>query len=212
MSQGLIDEFGSIDPSLGGDTQRASRSGQYTRQREDHRSEWQAYVIDYELNLWSNFTYFLDDAELGDKFKQKDDRFIYGGNYNRFWVGGLEEKFHHNLGFELRYDDIDTVGLYRTRVRKNLDTVREDSVEQASAGLFYELAWGFTTNWRAVLGIRGDHYWFDVDAGKPANSGDDTDSIVSPKASLIYSFSDTTEIYLSGGYGFHSNDARDERT
>jgi outer membrane receptor protein involved in Fe transport len=41
-----------------------------------------------------------------------------------------------------------------------------------------------------------------------ANSGDDTDSIISPKASLIYTFSETSEAYLSGGYGFHSNDAR----
>jgi hypothetical protein len=59
-----------------------------------------------------------------------------------------------------------------------------------------------------VLGIRGDYFRFDVDAGDPANAGDDSDSIISPKASLIYAFSATTEAYLSGGYGFHSNDAR----
>jgi len=208
VSQGLIDEFGSIDPTLGGDSQRASLSGQYTHQHEDHRSEWQAYIIDYELNLWSNFTYLLDDPVQGDQFKQEDDRIVYGGSYNRFWVGGVDEHFHHSLGVELRYDDIDTVGLYRTRERQRLDTVREDSVEQGSVGLFYELAWRFTADWRAVLGIRGDYYWFDVDAEESVNSGDDTDSIISPKASLIYAFSDTSEAYLSGGYGFHSNDAR----
>ncbi|QFU75820.1 TonB-dependent receptor [Halioglobus maricola] len=208
VSQGLIDEFGSIDPTLGGDTRRSSLSGQYTHEHEDHRSEWQAYIIDYELNLWSNFTYLLEDPIEGDQFKQEDDRTIYGGSYNRFWVGGLENHFHHSLGAELRYDDIDTVGLHRTQARQYLATIREDSVEQASAGVFYELAWRFAPEWRAVLGIRGDYYWFDVDAQDAANSGDDTDSIISPKASLIYAFSDNTEAYLSGGYGYHSNDAR----
>ena len=208
VAQGLIDEFGSIDTTLGGDTRRASLSWQYAHQHEDHRSEWRGYIIDYELNLWSNFTYFLDEPVVGDQFKQVDDRTIYGGSYNRFWVSGADEHFHHRLGAELRYDDIDTVGLYRTRERRRLDTVREDSVDQGSVGLHYELSWYFSTSWRAVLGIRGDYYWFDVDAAESVNSGDDFDSVVSPKGSLIYSWSETTEAYLSAGYGFHSNDAR----
>jgi outer membrane receptor protein involved in Fe transport len=157
VAQGLIDELGSIDRSLGGDTRRASLSGQYTHQHESHRSEWQGYIIDYELNLWSNFTYLLDDPVQGDQFQQVDDRTVFGGSYNRFWVGGLDEHFHHSLGAELRYDDIDTVGLYRTRARQRLSTVREDGVEQASVGVFYELAWRLSSDWRTVLGIRGDY-------------------------------------------------------
>ena len=159
VSNGLIDEFGSIDTTLGGESRRASLAAQYAHQHQDHRSEWQAYVIDYEMDLWSNFTYLLDDPVNGDQFQQVDDRTIYGGAYNRFWVGGADEHFHHSLGMEVRYDDIGTVGLYRTQGRQRLDTVREDSVEQFSTGVFYELAWRFTDDWRAVLGIRGDYYW-----------------------------------------------------
>ena len=208
VSSGLVDEFGSIDSTLGGNTRRASLSGQYSHQHESHRSEWRGYVIDSELDLWSNFTYLLDDPVEGDQFRQRDDRTIFGGSYSRFWVSGLNNHFHHRMGAEVRYDDIDTVGLYRTRDRRRIGIVREDAVEQGSSGLFYELDWRFATDWRAVLGIRGDYYRFDVDAGEPVNGGDDSDSIVSPKASLIYAFSDTSEAYLSGGYGFHSNDAR----
>ena len=208
VQQNLIDELGSIDDTLGGDSTRASLSAQYTHQHESHRSQWNAYVIDYEMTLWSNFTYLLDDPDNGDQFRQRDDRTIFGGSYQRFWVSGQQEHFHHSLGVELRYDDVDTVGLYRTFRRERLDTVREDNLEQGSVGLYYELAWRLSSQWRAVLGVRGDFYWFDVDAENPANSGDDTDEIFSPKASLIYAVSDTTEIYLSGGYGFHSNDAR----
>jgi hypothetical protein len=208
VEQGLIDEFGSIDTTLGGDSSRYSLSFAWEHEHASHRSEWNAYVIDYDMNLWSNFTYLLDDPENGDQFQQVDDRTIWGGGYRRFWVTGNAEHFHHSAGLEFRYDDIGQVGLYRTRERERLSTVREDSVDQASVGIFYELAWYMTDRWRSVLGIRGDYYWFDVTSDNPVNSGDDSDSIVSPKASLIYTLSDTAELYLSGGFGFHSNDAR----
>ncbi|MFK7733837.1 MAG: TonB-dependent receptor [Pseudomonadales bacterium] len=208
VTRGLIDELGSIDTTLGGETYRASLSAAFTHEHEDHRTQWQGYIIDYELDLWSNFTYLLDDPDNGDQFQQVDDRTIYGGSYNRFWVGGAKEHFHHNLGVELRYDDINTVGLYRTAARQQIDTVREDSVEQASVGVFYELAWRLTDNWRTVLGLRGDYYRFDVNAGEPQNAGKDSDFLASPKGSLIYALSDESEVYASAGYGFHSNDAR----
>ncbi|EED36598.1 outer membrane protein [Luminiphilus syltensis NOR5-1B] len=208
VRQNLIDELGSIDTTLGGDTQRISLSGKYSYAHQDYRSEWRAYVIDYELSLWSNFTYFLDDPTSGDQFRQEDSRRVYGGSYNRSVSAGDNDQMQHTFGVQWRYDDIENVGLYRTRARQQVDTVREDRVDQASVGLFYELAWELNDDWRALLGVRGDHQWFDVDAQEPANAGKDSDSIVSPKVSLIYAFSETSEAYLSGGYGFHSNDAR----
>lgn len=208
VDSGLIDELGSVDSSLGGNSRRASLSGSYTHQHEDHRSRWSAYLIDYDMQLWSNFTYLLDEPTAGDQFEQVDDRRIAGGSYDRFWISGSREHFHHRFGVEFRYDDIDTVGLYRTQNRQRFDTVREDGVSQSSAGVFYELAWRFSDNWRTVLGVRGDFYDFDVDAGDPRNSGDESEGLISPKAALIYSFSPTMEAYLSAGRGFHSNDAR----
>ena len=208
VEQGLIDEFGSIDNTLGGDSSRYSLSFAWEHEHDTHRSEWSAYVIDYDMNLWSNFTYLLDDPENGDQFQQVDDRTIWGGAYRRFWVTGAEEHFHHSAGVEFRYDDIGEVGLYRTLERERLATVHEDKVDQSSVGIFYELAWYMNERWRTVLGVRGDYYWFDVISDNPVNSGDDSDSIVSPKLSLIYKLTDTSELYLSGGYGFHSNDAR----
>lgn len=208
VSQGIIDELGSFDTFLGGDSRRVSLSGNYAIDNTLSQSEFNAYLIDYEMNLWSNFTYLLDDPVNGDQFQQVDERRIYGGHYRLAWSGAEESPFQHIVGAVLRYDDIDTVGLYRTRQRDRLETVRQDGVDQASAGVYYEVTWHFAPRWRAVAGLRGDYYWFDVDADNPANAGDDTDAIVSPKGSLIYAFSDTTEAYLSAGYGFHSNDAR----
>ena len=81
-------------------------------------------------------------------------------------------------------------------------------MDEASLGLFYEVEWRPADNWRTVLGLRGDYYDFDVTSENPANSGSKSDGIVSPKASLIYTLSETAELYLSAGRGFHSNDAR----
>lgn len=208
VSQGLIDELGSLDDTLGGESNRASLSGHYSSKNKTRGTILNAYVIDYGMQLWSNFTYLLDDTIDGDQFEQLDDRTIWGGFGQHHWLAGEQLEFHHRLGAEIRYDDINTVGLYRTRERNRLDTTREDRVRESSIGLFYELEWQFADDWRSVFGLRGDYYHFDIEAANPANSGTESDSIVSPKISLIHTISDVTEAYFSFGHGFHSNDAR----
>jgi outer membrane receptor for ferrienterochelin and colicin len=165
-----------------------------------------AYVIDYEMELWSNFTYLLDDPENGDQFEQLDDRTIFGANWTTSWegTGGMR----HSVGAGFRHDDIDAVGLFSTRERRRLSTTRLDQVKETSYSAWYELDWQISHHWRTVLGLRGDYYEFDVDADIAENAGDDSDSILSPKASLIYTLHENAELYLSGGLGFHSNDAR----
>ena len=208
VDQGLIDELGSLDDSLGGKSRRASLSGEYRSEADDRGLAMNAYVIDYRMKLWSNFTYQLDDPSFGDQFEQFDDRTIWGGGGNYHWLNGDRGQFQHRLGGEVRYDDIGKVGLFHTRQRQRLETIREDRVKEASIGLYYELEWQYAENWRTVLGLRGDYYHFDVHADNTVNSGKKSDSIASPKFSLIYTLSDVTEAFLSAGRGFHSNDTR----
>jgi hypothetical protein len=61
---------------------------------------------------------------------------------------------------------------------------------------------------RTTLGVRGDAYHFDVASDRPENTGTASDQIVSPKLSLAFGPWSGTELYLSAGLGFHSNDAR----
>lgn len=208
VEQGLIDELGSLDTRLGGNSTRASLSAQFASHANGVDNNWGLYVIDYRMQLWSNFTYFLDDPASGDQFEQYDDRTIFGGHWQRGWRSGENEQVHHQIGTELRHDDIADVGLYQSANRQRLSTVRQDSVEESSAAIFYEAKWHLHPRWRAVFGLRGDYYHFDVDASNPLNSGNTSDSIVSPKASLTYSLSPSSEMYMSIGRGFHSNDAR----
>jgi outer membrane receptor protein involved in Fe transport len=168
-----------------------------------------AYVIRYELDLWSNFTYFLDDPVNGDQFQQSDRRTVYGINPSYAWpmkLGALE--MTNTIGLQTRYDDIGRVALYSTRARGILSTTREDSVRESSIGVYAENATQWTKWLRSVVGLRGDFYNFDVDSSIAANSGSKDDSMVSPKLALIFGPWSKTEFFVNGGYGFHSNDAR----
>lgn len=206
VNSGLIDEYGSLDDTLGGESSRYSLSAGLQRQTAGGSQQLSAYAIDYRMQLWSNFTYLLDDPERGDQFEQLDDRRIYGATWHQHWGSG--SLLQHRAGAQLRHDDINEVALFHTDRRQRLGTTRRDAVEETSLGLYYELDWALAERWRLVSGLRGDYYHFDVDSDLAANSGSDSDSILSPKASLIYTPDDTREYYLSGGLGFHSNDAR----
>lgn len=209
VEQGLIDPFGSLDRTLGGSTRRVSLSGNVGRQGANHRDEANAWIIAYDLDLWSNFTYLLDDPVNGDQFKQIDERTIYGGDWTRYWTTALgDDHLHHAIGIQVRHDDIDHVGLSKTRQRMPVSVTRDDTVAETSLGAFYELQWRFSDHWRTNLGIRADHYRFDVESDTAENSGSDSDGIISPKGSLIYRVGERTEAYASAGFGFHSNDAR----
>ena len=81
VEAGLISPLGTIDDTVGGDTSRYSLSGRWHRDVGDQQFTARAYAIDYELDLFSNFTYFLDDPQNGDQFEQVDDRVVYGGRY-----------------------------------------------------------------------------------------------------------------------------------
>ncbi|WP_339677917.1 TonB-dependent receptor [uncultured Zhongshania sp.] len=214
VDQGIIDELGSIDKTVGGESSRYSLNANL------ELGNWigSAYVIDYDLNLWSNFTYFLDDETNGDQFEQVDNRTIYGGQLAYLLEGALAGRTMSNkFGGDLRVDDINEVGLYRSQARQRLGAIRSDQVTESSIGLYWENRITWTDSLRSVLGARYDYYDFDVDdkTGININSidlsdngGTSDDSISSVKASLIYTFNDEWEGYISAGQGFHSNDAR----
>lgn len=209
VDQGLVNRYGSLDPTAGGNTRRLSLSGQWARQDGAVQTRANAYLVDYRLNLFSNFTYAMDDTVNGDQFEQADRRRYGGFGWSRSqpvqWLG---KEGDFTWGVQGRQDDIDNVGLYRTAARQRLSTVRSDSVNQGSLGLYGQ--WGAQwSDWlRSVAGLRHDRYRFKVDSSLAANSGKENDGITSPKLSLIFGPFANQEFYYNWGQGFHSNDAR----
>ncbi|MEQ1800690.1 MAG: TonB-dependent receptor [Gammaproteobacteria bacterium] len=208
VDEGLIDEFGYIDGSDAGESHRYALVVNGDQELAGGVLNGTAYAVDYKMQLFSNFSYFTDPVN-GDQFEQFDDRNVYGGEMA--WSRPLELAGLPNtlkLGSEVRFDDINTVGLYRTIERERFATTREDTVEQVSYSLYASIDTSWNSVIRTVLGVRGDRFDFDVDSNVPENSGSADDSIVSPKASLIVTPWVHTEFFANYGRGFHSNDAR----
>ncbi len=216
VDQGVITEFGSLNTTSAGESSRYSLSGNWNHELPNGNFNASVYLIDYELNLWADFTYFLDDPVNGDQHNQVDDRQIYG--WDLAWTnetnwGGFNTK--NTLGSQMRFDDIKKVGIYRTTTRQRTGVFRIDAVQEWSTGLFWKNEMQWTDKFRSVLGVRYDYFDFSVDPLEAeftnsllVNGGDANDNITTTSLSLIYAFNSEVEAYLSVGEGFHSNDAR----
>lgn len=213
-ASGRIGRFGYVDPSNGGDSQRYSLQLHWQGEGEKADTQLNLYGFYYDLGLFSNFTYALENPRRGDQFEQSESRFVLGGDVSRTWnalsVLGKESAF--TLGLQSRTDLIDGIGLYKTQNRRRFRTVREDDVTESSAGVFAEGTTQWTPWLRTVTGLRADAFLFDVSADSPGNTGDDLAGILSPKLSAILGPWKKTEVYLNFGSGFHSNDARGVNT
>lgn len=209
IDTGLISSrFDAVDPTDGGNSHRYSLSGEWHRLTENGATHVNAYVINWQLHLFSDFTYFLDDPVNGDQFTQPDKRTTTALNATHTWQmpwGGFESE--STVGIQVQNDDIEN-GLYSTKARQILSKTRSDHVVEGSVGIFAENATRWTDKFRTVIGVRGDTYRFDVRSDNAANSGKVVASIGNPKLSLIFGPWAKTEYYLNFGGGFHSNDAR----
>jgi hypothetical protein len=209
VDSGLIGRFGHIDPSDRGETARYSLVGEYQRTDASTLTKVTAFASKYRLNLFSNFTYALEDPEHGDQFEQADRRWVTGVKVTHKRQVRLGAKLGESaFGVQVRRDDIPGVGLYHTSDTVRLNTIREDDVAQSSYGAFAENSLHWAPWLRTTAGIRVDAFRFRVDADVPENSGRRSDALVSPRGSVVLGPGNATEFYVNAGMGYHSNDAR----
>jgi len=226
----LVGLYGTLDPTDGGHSQRYSLQFEGHRQGTDSESRISAYGFYYDLDLFSDFTYYLVDPIRGDQFEQQDRRWVAGLDAHHVifskWFG---RKVANTLGLQLRNDWINN-GLYVTKNRARMDKIdydtytgipttlpktrERDRFTDMIAGVYVENKIQWTNRLRSVLALRGDDEKFVVTslAYSPsvnaANSGSATKFLPSPKANLIFGPWVSTEFYLQGGFSFHSNDGR----
>jgi outer membrane cobalamin receptor len=208
VRSGLIGRFDSLDPSDGGDSQR------YGLVADWHGENTTAlvYAMYYDLDLFSNFTYFLDDPVNGDQFEQMDKRWTVGTKVNHNWTGELfGRQMDTTVGLAVRNDIIEN-GLFRTVQRQRIGTTRSDDVLETGVGVYAENKTEWLEKFRTVLGLRTDVFYFDVVSNLPVNSGATVDALASPKLSLIFGPWAKTQVFLNGGLGYHSNDGRGVQT
>jgi outer membrane receptor protein involved in Fe transport len=208
IREGLLSRFGLIDPSDGGKASRYSLNGEVRRGDEHSLTTLSAFVARQSLQLFSNFTYFLDDPVHGDQFEQIDRRTAYGFAAERQWsLSLLGHDVETIVGLQGRGDHIHN-GLFHTEARQLLSTTREDTIDQLSVGPYVQTKVRWTSWLRTIAGLREDVFRFKVDSDLAVNSGVKNSNILSPKLSFLLGPWQKTELYLNFGEGFHSNDAR----
>ncbi|RSZ57503.1 TonB-dependent receptor [Massilia atriviolacea] len=200
LEDGRLGRFDTVDASDGGSARRYSLSGGWHAASSAGATKVNASVVANRLELYSNFTYFLDDPVNGDQFSQPDRRVTSAVHAEHRWGS-------HRVGFQFQNDNIHN-GLYDTVARQRRATTREDHIVETSAAVFYDNSTRWTPMLRSVAGVRVDRYRFDVDSVLPDNSGRASARRASPTLSLIFGPWRRTELYLNAGTGFHSNDAR----
>ena len=206
IDSGLVDRLGNLDDRLGGQSSRYSLMADWDHETSNGRTHADFYVGHYDFDLFSNFTYFLEDPKRGDQFEQQDNRVFTGGEVTREWDLGTKNKF--KIGLQTRNDFINGIGLYNTENRDRFNTIKKDDVYEVSVGIFASGEWHVNDWFRMQPGLRADGFQFDVVSNKPANSGNEVAGMISPKLSLIFGPWADTEFYVNAGTGFHSNDAR----
>lgn len=227
VKSGLVPFFGSLDDTTGGNSQRYSLQAEWHHTADDSETKVAGYAFYYDLDLFSNFTYFLGDTNRGDQFEQRDKRWVAGFNASHTLLGHLGARDMENtFGLQVRNDWIEN-GLFQTQARRRVDkttfdefgtatmlsaTTRADEITQTSAGLYYQNHIHWSEKFRTTAGVRGDFYNYDVQSSLTANSGTRSDAIASPKLSLVFGPWAKTEVYVQGGLGFHSNDGRGATT
>ena len=209
IGNNLISRFGTLDPTDGGTANRQSVAAEFQRSNGPSSIRATGFLLNSSLNLFSNFTYFLDDPEHGDQFEQAERRTAAGGRLTYRRLGHLRDRHTETaVGVQFRHDRLAPVGLYHTEGRRRLSTTREDRVGQTMTGVYAQTEIEWTRTLRTMAGLRTDVYRFSVTSDNVLNSGDGTDAIAAPKFGAVFGPWAGTEFYANAGMGFHSNDAR----
>ena len=212
VESGMIGFYGAIDSTEGGKTSRSNVNLQLSSTL--NQNSWiknQVFYSMYDFELYSNFTFFLEDSINGDQIRQKEHRnmFGYNGSYERHDVW-MNLDWQTEVGVQYRQDLTTDNELSHTADKTTtLARLAFGNVNEANVGLFLNETVRFS-DWLTVnAGLRFDHFQFaylDKLAGTPGQSVGD--QILSPKLNTYIKVSDNIQVFGSIGYGFHSNDTR----
>ncbi len=209
VDAGLISRFGFIEESDGGETYRYAGVADWQHSSTNDSTRATAYLQRYGVQLFHNFTYFLNDPENGDQFEQFEERWTAGGKVTHRRLGRFGGRPVENLlGVDVRNDSVGgPLGLYLTTATRRRRTVRADEADQTALGLFGETEIEWSRVVRTTFGVRGNVYRWNVASSEPGNSGARVSGIVNPKVSVAFGPWKGTEVYANAGTGYHSNSA-----
>jgi hypothetical protein len=89
FTSGRISRFGALDGADGGKISRESLVLELQRSAGPPSVRATAFLLHDRLNLFSNFTYFLDDPDNGDQLEQAERSTAVGGRVTYRRLGHL---------------------------------------------------------------------------------------------------------------------------
>ncbi|WP_369994432.1 TonB-dependent receptor domain-containing protein [Winogradskyella sp.] len=212
VDNGNITRFGAIDDTEGGETERTNFNVAFDKYISENTTfSANAFYSHYAFELYSNFTFFLEDPVNGDQIKQKEDRNIFGANtalnYSTF-LGSTE--FNLTTGLGVRHDIVDDVELSRTlNRRETLEIIQLGDINQTNIDAFVNAEFEFG-KFKVAPALRLDYFKFLYNDQLQTNyeTQSENKTILSPKLNFYYNAKDNLQLYLKSGLGFHSNDTR----
>ena len=212
VDNGNISRFGAIDDTEGGETERTNFNVSFDKYLTDQTSlSTNVFYSHYAFELYSNFTFFLEDPVNGDQIKQKENRNIFGANAaisHTTFLGDTELML--TTGIKLRHDVVDDVELSRTLNRKTtLERIQLGDINQTNLGAFVNAEFEFG-KLKIAPALRLDYFKFLYNDALQTSyeTQSETEAILSPKLNFYYSASQNLQFFLKSGIGFHSNDTR----
>ena len=212
IQAGTINRFGAIDNSEGGNTSRTNINVRFNKQ---WKSNWkttdQFYYSHYRFNLFSNFTFFLDDEINGDMINQKETRNIFGYTTTAtksYLLGNKKAITEFGGGF--RFDDIEDIELAKANRVTFFNSIQKGDVKELNSFMYINQDIELSNKFNLNAGVRYDNFSFkykDKLAGTPDFKKVEKESF-SPKINFSFSPNTKVKLYLNNGIGFHSNDTR----
>jgi hypothetical protein len=212
VKNGNIDRFGAIDDTEGGTTSRTNFNVQMQKVlSEESVLKTNIFYSNYNFELFSNFTFFLEDPINGDQIRQFENRDIFGANakvISDIQFGDIPAKFTKGAG--LRYDLINDVALSHTKNRKEIiDRIQLGDVKQTNMYAFFNAEFNLG-KFKISPAVRLDYFKFIYNDALQINYETLTKNkaIVTPKFNILFSQNENLQWFLKSGIGFHSNDTR----
>ena len=212
IDSGTISRFGSVDDTEGGNTSRTNFNIAYTKPiNENTFVKSNVFYSNYEFELYSNFTFFLEDPVNGDQIRQKEKRNVYGLNSE------INKKVNFDsfnsllqLGFGFRADETTNTELSHTLNRNTtLENLKLGDIDQTSVFSYLNMEFDYG-KLKINPAIRVDYFKFNYQDKLAINYQTLSEDKVKffPKLNFIFSQNANFQLYLKSGLGFHSNDTR----
>ena len=213
VNSGRITRFGAIDDTEGGNTSRTNFAVNFSRALSNETFiKSRVYYSLYDFELFSNFTFFLDDPVNGDQIRQFEKRRMFGAesewNHSLFLGKNVSTLLQGGVG--VRYDNIDDNTLSHTLNRRTtLENYSLGNVDETNLYAYAKADFDIG-NFLIQPAVRADYFDFNYvnDLNPLYEQLSDTKVIVSPKLNFIYNLNTQTQLFLKTGKGFHSNDTR----